>query len=59
MFSRVAIVGLGLVGGSIGLALHNAKAAQQVTGYDLSKGITNINVKVLIREKPLDILLSI
>ncbi len=41
MFNRVAIVGLGLIGGSIGLALHNAKAAQQVTGYDIGKGVTN------------------
>src|SRR2546427_8060255 len=41
MFNRVAIIGLGLIGGSIGLALHKAKAAQQVTGYDLAKGISN------------------
>jgi prephenate dehydrogenase len=41
MFNRVAIIGLGLIGGSIGLALHKAKAAQQVAGYDLGKGITN------------------
>ena len=40
MFNRVAIVGLGIVGGSIDLALRNAKAAQQVTGYDLGKGVT-------------------
>src|SRR5438309_7085636 len=41
MFNRVAIVGLGLIGGSIGLALHNTNAVQQVTGYDLGKGITD------------------
>jgi prephenate dehydrogenase len=41
MFNRVAIIGLGSVGGSIGLALRNAKAAQQVTGYDLGKGVTD------------------
>ncbi|HEV2579919.1 MAG TPA: prephenate dehydrogenase [Ktedonobacteraceae bacterium] len=39
MFQRVAILGLGAVGGSIGLALRQAKAAQQVTGYDSGKGI--------------------
>src|SRR5580700_8260908 len=39
MFNRVAIIGLGLMGGSIGLALHRAKAAQQIVGYDLGKGI--------------------
>ena len=39
MFQRVTIVGLGLIGGSIGLALHQAKAAQQVAGYDLGKGV--------------------
>ena len=41
MFQRVAIIGLGLIGGSIGLALHKAKAAQEVTGYDLGKGVTD------------------
>lgn len=41
MFNRVAIVGLGLIGGSIGLALHKAKAAQQVTGYDLGRGVSD------------------
>jgi len=41
MVNRVAIVGLGLIGASIGLALRNTKAAQQVTGYDLSKGVTD------------------
>src|SRR5438067_2188596 len=41
MFNRVAIIGLGLIGGSIGLALHKAKAAQQIVGYDLGKGISN------------------
>ena len=39
MFNRVAIIGLGLIGGSIGLALHEAKAAREVTGYDLGKGV--------------------
>ncbi len=34
MFSRVAIIGLGLIGGSIGLALHQAKAAREIVGYD-------------------------
>src|SRR5437763_10505378 len=41
MFNRVAIIGLGLIGGSIGLALHKAKAAQQIVGYDVRKGIRN------------------
>src|SRR2546425_547890 len=39
MFNRVAIVGLGLIGGSIGLALRGAKAGQQGTGYHLGKGV--------------------
>src|SRR6266581_6752466 len=39
MFQRVAIVGLGLIGGSIGLALHKTNAVQQVAGYDLGKGV--------------------
>ncbi len=41
MFNRVAIIGLGLIGGSIGLALHKARAAQQVAGYDLGKGVSD------------------
>lgn len=46
MFQKVAIIGLGLIGGSIGLALHKAKAAQQVSGYDLGRGVTNQARKV-------------
>ncbi len=38
MFNRVAIIGLGLIGGSLGLTLRQAKAARQVTGFDLYKG---------------------
>lgn len=40
MFQRVAILGLGAVGGSIGLALRQAGAARQVVGYDSGKGIS-------------------
>lgn len=40
MFQRIAIVGLGLIGGSIGLALHKSEAAREVTGYDLGRGVT-------------------
>lgn len=40
MFQRVAIVGLGLIGGSMGLALRQARAAQQVAGYDLGRGVS-------------------
>lgn len=46
MFNRVAIVGLGLIGGSVGLALHAAKAAQQVMGYDVGKGVSDRAHKV-------------
>ena len=41
MFHRVAIVGLGLIGGSMGLALRQAHAAEQVTGYDLGRGLSD------------------
>jgi prephenate dehydrogenase len=34
---RIAIVGLGLVGGSIGLALHKAKAEFEVVGHDRNR----------------------
>jgi prephenate dehydrogenase len=52
MFNRVAIVGLGLIGGSIGLALQKAKAAQQVVGYDLGKGISNQARKIGAIDEP-------
>lgn len=41
MFHRVAIIGLGLIGGSLGLALRQAHAAEQVTGYDLGRGVSD------------------
>src|SRR6266568_1707115 len=52
MFNRVAIIGLGLIGGSIGLALHAAKAAQQVVGYDLGKGISDRARKIGAIDQP-------
>jgi prephenate dehydrogenase len=52
MLNRVAILGLGLIGGSIGLALHKAKAAQQVVGYDLGKGVMNQARKVGAIDQP-------
>ena len=52
MFERVAIIGLGLIGGSIGLALHKANAAQQVTGYDLGKGVSDRARKVGAIDQP-------
>ena len=52
MFHRVAIIGLGLIGGSIGLALYKAKAAQQITGYDLAKGISNQARKIGAIDQP-------
>lgn len=52
MFNRVAIVGLGLIGGSIGLALHKAKGAQQVTGFDLSKGINDVARRIGAIDQP-------
>jgi prephenate dehydrogenase len=39
MFKRIAIVGLGLIGGSIGLALHKAHAAREIVGYDQGHGV--------------------
>lgn len=39
MFHRVAIIGLGLIGGSLGLALRQGRAAEQVVGYDLGRGV--------------------
>jgi prephenate dehydrogenase len=52
MFKQVAIIGLGLIGGSIGLALHKARAAQQVTGYDLGKGVSDRARKIGAIDQP-------
>lgn len=40
MFNRVAIIGLGLIGGSMGLSLRQSRTAQQVAGYDLGYGVS-------------------
>ena len=39
MFQCVAIIGMGLIGGSIGLALRRKHAAVEVVGYDLGEGV--------------------
>jgi prephenate dehydrogenase len=39
MFQRVALIGLGLIGGSLGLALRQGRAAQEVLGFDLGRGV--------------------
>ena len=39
MFQRVAIIGMGVIGGSIGLALRKKRAAVEVVGYDPGKGV--------------------
>ena len=36
-FQRVAIVGLGLIGASLGLALHRLPRPPQVVGYDRAR----------------------
>ncbi|GCE02871.1 prephenate dehydrogenase [Dictyobacter aurantiacus] len=40
MFNKVSIIGLGLIGGSIGLALRKANAVKQIAGYDLGRGVS-------------------
>ena len=52
MFNRVAIVGLGLIGSSIGLALHNANAAKQILGYDPNKSAVNHARKIGAIDQP-------
>ena len=46
LFTRIAIIGLGLIGGSMGLALRKAKAAIEITGYDLGKGVSTHAQKI-------------
>lgn len=38
-FERVALLGLGLIGGSLGLAICDANLARQITGYDPAPGV--------------------
>jgi prephenate dehydrogenase len=38
-FERVALLGLGLIGGSLGLAIRDANLARQITGYDPAPGV--------------------
>lgn len=52
MFNKVAIVGLGLIGGSMGLALCKAQAAQQVAGYDLGRGVSERARKIGAIDQP-------
>ena len=54
MFNRIAIIGLGLMGGSIGLALHQAKAAQEIVGYDQGEGSSQRACKVGAIDQPCD-----
>ena len=54
MFNRIAIIGLGLIGGSLGLALHQAKAAHEIVGYDLGEGSSQRAIKVGAIDQPYD-----
>ncbi len=37
---KIAVLGLGLIGGSLGLALHQASVAMQISGYDSNPDAT-------------------
>lgn len=54
MFKRVAIIGLGLLGGSLGLALHKSGKVREITGYDLGKGVSERAAKVGAIDQPYD-----
>ena len=38
---KIAVLGLGLIGGSLGMALHQIDAARQIAGYDSNPGATH------------------
>ncbi|GAC1430589.1 MAG: prephenate dehydrogenase/arogenate dehydrogenase family protein [Ktedonobacteraceae bacterium] len=59
MFNRIAIIGLGLIGGSIGLALHQAKAAHEIVGYDMGEGSSQRAYKVGAIDQPYDSLTEV
>src|SRR5947209_2623183 len=46
MFNNVSIIGLGVIDGSLGLALQEAEAAKEVTGYDLGEGVGDRACKI-------------
>ena len=43
---RITIVGLGFIGGSIGLALHQAEAGLEIVGHDRERGAANRAKKI-------------
>jgi prephenate dehydrogenase len=43
---RIAIVGLGFVGGSMGLALHEAEVDLEIVGHDRERGVANQAKKI-------------
>ena len=43
---RITIVGLGFIGGSIGLALHQAEADLEIVGHDRERGAANQAKKI-------------
>ncbi len=59
MFNRIAIIGLGLIGGSIGLALHQAKAAPEIVGYDMGEGASQRAYSVGAIDQPYDSLIEV
>jgi len=50
MFNKIAIVGVGLIGGSIGLAVKKQKIAKEVVGI----GRRNISIKKALDKKSID-----
>ncbi|GAC1389082.1 MAG: prephenate dehydrogenase/arogenate dehydrogenase family protein [Ktedonobacteraceae bacterium] len=59
MFNRVAIIGLGLIGGSIGLALHRAKVAREIVGYDMGEGVSKRACTIGAIDRPCDSLADV
>jgi len=43
---KITIVGLGFIGGSIGLALHQAEADFEIVGHDRERGVANQAKKI-------------
>lgn len=56
MFRRVAIIGMGLIGGSIGLALRQKRAAVEVVGYDFGQGVCDRAYRIGAIDQGYDVL---
>src|SRR3989338_329339 len=52
LFNKIAIVGLGFIGGSLGLAIKKKKIAKEILGIDIDQKNLSVAKKLKIIEPP-------